>query len=121
MNVVQIEVFGVSLPCVVLCLVFLGGEVFLSEGRVRIDRYFAVCGKNFAVFCQNERIYLDHVGVLSHEAFIDFCKHVLYLVSLCRNAKVGSSISKLGFVEALCGRHLQFEDPFWVRFSDFFN
>ena len=99
-NVVQIEVLGMSLAWVILSLVFLLGEVLLAEEGVRIDSDFAISTEHITFLSQHKWVDLDHVGVLSHEAVIDFAEDVLDLIGLLSNAKICGSLTKLGRIES---------------------
>ena len=87
-NVVQVEVLGVLLASVVLGLILLCGEIFLTEGGVRVNSDFGISGENLVIFGENERVDFNHVAVASHEAFIDLGEHVHNLVSLIGNTQV---------------------------------
>lgn len=88
MNVVQVEALGVLLASVVLGLILLRGEIFLTEGGVGVNSDFGISGENLVIFSENERVDFNHVAVASHETFIDLGEHVHNLVSLIGNTQV---------------------------------
>ena len=118
MNIVQIEVFGVPLPRVVLGLVLLVGEVLLAEDRVRVDGHFAVSGEHFAFLSQHEWVDLNHVGVLLHEAVVDFGENILNLVGLVFDAKVRGNLPECSGVGAVNGRNRELENSLRSLRSD---
>lgn len=82
MDVVQVKVFGVLLTGVILSLIFLSGEIFLTEQGVRVNRDLAVGSQDLVVFGEDEGVDLDKVAVALHKAFIDLGEHLHNLVGL---------------------------------------
>lgn len=121
MNVVQVERLGVLLASVVLGLILLRSEIFLTEGGIRVNSDFRISGKNLVILGENERIDFNHVAVTSHEAFIDLGEHVHNLVSLFGDTNVCGRLAQVCLVKALGVRHLQFENLFGSIFCNVFN
>jgi len=94
-NVVQIEVFGVCFPWVVLSLILLSGKILLTEEGVGVDGDLAVSGKHLAFLGQHKWVDLDHIGVFGHEALIDFSEHVFDLILVTLDTELASGSSEI--------------------------
>lgn len=72
MDVVEVELFGLSFFFVVLSLVLLGKEIFLSKRSVTVESDLAVRCHNDTLLGQDERIDFDHVAVFVGETLVEF-------------------------------------------------
>mmetsp|Transcript_4511 Transcript_4511/g.6792 ORF Transcript_4511/g.6792 Transcript_4511/m.6792 type:complete len:271 (-) Transcript_4511:23-835(-) len=109
-----------------LLLVELGAvlhllEIVLAEDSVVINGHFRVGGEDLVVLGEDERVDLDHVAVLLHEAIVHRLHQPHQLGLLLRDSKVVGSLNQGFHIWALEGVHVKLIDLAGVLLSDVLN
>jgi hypothetical protein len=93
MNVVQIEFFSFLFFHIILALVFLRAELFLTVQSIVVNRDLTISSHYNTLLCHYQRVNFDHVTVILPETIVNFFKKIFNLRFFVLNAKITSYIN----------------------------